>query len=346
MYGAIIGDTVGSIYEWNNLKSKDFPLFQKYCFPTDDSFLTVAVAKACLSWAEHKDLEQFRDELVIEFKRIGHLYPGKGYGGRFADWLWSDSYDPYNSCGNGSAMRVSPCAYAGSTLAEVEALAEASADVTHNHPDGIAGAKATAAAIYLARSGCSRKEIRTYISENYYPLNRTLREIRPTYRFKGTCKGTVPEAIEAFLESCSFEDAIRNAISLGGDSDTLACITGSIAEAYYGIPEKHRTAVKKFIKRDMREFEQETIRTFYKRFSDRFFEYWWCEMAKDEWLADDYYAQLHPLGVEERAIWKHYQNVPHKRRPVYGGRMPRSSADPAVVAIKGIWIPEKKEENV
>ncbi|MBQ9268953.1 MAG: ADP-ribosylglycohydrolase family protein [Oscillospiraceae bacterium] len=234
MYGAIIGDTIGSVYEFDNVKTKDFPLFSEYSSFTDDSVMTVAVAAALLRWK--KDGADLHSAMVEEMQGFGRLYPHpKGaYGGRFSQWLRSDDPRPYNSLGNGSAMRVSPCGLMAESLAEALELAAISAEVTHNHPEGIKGAQATAAAIYLARTGSSIPEIRAYISDNFYPLDRTLDEIRPDYSFDETCQGTVPEAITAFLESGSFEDAIRNAISLGGDSDTIGAITGAIAWAYYG----------------------------------------------------------------------------------------------------------------
>lgn len=265
MYGAMVGDTIGSIYEWSNIKTKKFPLFWHNCFPTDDSYMTIAVGIACMRYVEEcgRDLDAFRRQVIAEMHRLGSIYPHKGYGGGFKKWLLLESQEPYYSCGNGSAMRVSPCGWVCDTLEETLALAEASADVTHNHPEGIKGAKATAAAIFLARTGHSRAEIRAHIRENYYPLDKTLKEIRPVYVFDGTCQGTVPEAIEAFLESVSFEDAIRNAISLGGDSDTLAAITGSIAEAYYGVPKGIRDALQKFMDRDMRNYEIWDVERFY-----------------------------------------------------------------------------------
>jgi len=229
MLGAIIGDIVGSVYEWNNIKTKDFPLFSEKCFFTDDTVMTVAVADALLNGGT-------TDNFIDSMKKFGRLYPNSGYGGRFGSWVLSDEREPYNSWGNGSAMRVAPCGWFAKSLDEAETLAEKSAAVTHNHPEGIKGAQATAAAIYLARDGMKKDNIKDYIESKYkYDLSRTLDEIRPVYRFNETCQETVPEAIIAFLESSSFEDAIRNAISLGGDSDTLAAITGSIAEAYYGI---------------------------------------------------------------------------------------------------------------
>jgi len=232
MIGAIIGDIVGSVYEWNNIKTKDFPLFSPGCFFTDDTVMTLAIAEGLINGGSAEDF-------IAAIKKYGRLYPDSGYGGRFGSWLFSDDINPYNSWGNGSAMRVSPVAWAFDILSEVEKYAEISAAVTHNHPEGIKGAQATAAAIFLARKGKTKEEIKAYIENKYgYNLNRSIDEIRPNYRFNESCQETVPEAIIAFLESVDFEDAIRNAISLGGDSDTLAAITGSIAEAAYGIPKE------------------------------------------------------------------------------------------------------------
>lgn len=245
MLGAIIGDIVGSIYEWNNIKTKDFNLFSKKCFFTDDTVMTVAVADAIMNGGKSENY-------IESMKLWGKSYLNRGYGGAFYKWLISNSSEPYNSWGNGSAMRVSPCGWVAKLdipieegLKQTENLAKASAEVTHNHPEGIKGAQAAAAAIFYMRHGKSKnavkeyKEIlKDYIQNKYkYELQYTLDEIRPTYTFNESCQGTVPQAIISFLESKDFEDAIRNAISLGGDSDTLAAITGSIAEAAYGIPE-------------------------------------------------------------------------------------------------------------
>ena len=235
MLGAIVGDIVGSVYEWNNIKTKDFPMFSDKCFFTDDTVMTIAIAEGLMNGGA-------ADNFIDSMKNFGRMYPGSGYGARFNSWLFSDDRKPYNSWGNGSAMRVSPTGWFFGSLAETENAAEVSAAVTHNHPEGIKGALATAAAIFLARNNKSKIEIKTYIEEKYgYDLSRTLDEIRPVYHFNESCQETVPEAIIAFLESNDFEDAIRNAISLGGDSDTLAAITGSIAEAAYGIPEPIKT---------------------------------------------------------------------------------------------------------
>lgn len=235
MLGAIVGDIAGSRFEWNKIKSKEFELFTDECRPTDDSIMTLAIAKAILS-CDTMDTSRVSEKAIICMQGLGRRYPYAGYGRAFWQWLWQAEPRPYGSYGNGSAMRVSPCAYAADTLEEAEALARAVTEVTHNHTEGIRGALATTAAIFMALHGSSIAEIRDYINRNYYSMNFTLEEIRPKYRFDVSCQGSVPQAIMAFLESTSFEDAIRNAISLGGDSDTIGAITGSIAEAYYGIP--------------------------------------------------------------------------------------------------------------
>lgn len=233
MFGAIIGDIVGSAYEFCNIKTKDFPLFSPACDYTDDSLMTIAVGQALSTpW---EDMEALKKNFVQTMQAMGRAYPYPtgAYGGRFSAWLSSPDPQPYGSFGNGSAMRVSPCGLYAATLEEALTLAKASAEVTHNHPEGIKGAQATAAAIYLARTGSSKEEIRNYIRAYFYPLEETLEKIRPTYGFDESCQGTVPQAIQAFLESHTFDDAIRNAISLGGDSDTLGAITGSMAWNYY-----------------------------------------------------------------------------------------------------------------
>lgn len=238
MIGAIIGDIVGSVYERDNIKSKDFELFKPYCRPTDDSMMTLAIMNALLLC--NGDYSALGDKAIECMQYIGRKQPFAGYGGGFKRWLFTQEPKPYNSFGNGSAMRVSGCAYAGKSLEEVKALSKAVTEVTHNHPEGLKGAEATAVAIFLAKNKYSIDEIRSYINENYYKLDFTIDEIRDDYTFDVTCQGSVPQAIEAFLESTSFEDAIRTAISIGGDSDTIAAITGSIAGAYYGIPESIR----------------------------------------------------------------------------------------------------------
>ena len=245
MLGAIIGDTVGSVYEFNNIKTVNFPLFSAKSNYTDDSIMTMAVADWLL-----KDPSHGMDALEASFISFARKYPCPmgGYGGGFNRWLFfpeelgdygsrdfkPGTRHPYNSWGNGSAMRASANGWMFDTLEETEHVAGLSAAITHNHPEGIKGAQSTAAAIFMARNGSSKEEIRCYITEKYgYNLNRTCDEIRPVYGWDGSCQGTVPEAMVAFFDSTDFESAIRLAVSLGGDSDTLACITGGIAEAFY-----------------------------------------------------------------------------------------------------------------
>ena len=225
MLGAIAGDVIGSVHEFLGEKTTDFPLFVERSRFTDDTVLTVAVADCLLTGSSYVD----------KFHEYTRAYPDRCYGGGFHRWVLSGSRDPYNSWGNGSAMRVSPVAYAFETLKEVLEEAKKSAEVTHSHPEGIRGAQATAAAVFLGRQRESKDRIREAIQGRFgYDLDRPLDDIRPDYEFNESCQGTVPEAITAFLESESYEDAIRLAISLGGDADTLACITGGIAEAFYG----------------------------------------------------------------------------------------------------------------
>lgn len=230
--GAIAGDIIGSTRENHPIKTKDFELFPQWSTFTDDTIMTLAVAK----WlCEDKDSQ---DVLVKNLQMFGNRYPGGGYGGRFHHWLAEENPKPYGSWANGSAMRVSPCAWVADTLEEAQDLARKSAIVTHNHPEGIKGALATSDAIYLARVGATKEEIKDHIEIRYeYDLSRSLDEIRPVYKFDISCAGSVPESIISFLEAEDFEDAIRNAISLGGDSDTQAAIAGSIASAYWDIPE-------------------------------------------------------------------------------------------------------------
>lgn len=240
MTGAIAGDIIGSVYEFDNIKTTDFPLFTNESDYTDDTIMTVAVADWLLKGGD----------LAKVMQRYGreYPYPTGGYGGRFSGWLREKDPQPYNSWGNGSAMRVSAVGWMFDSLEKTLEVAKETAVVTHNHPEGIKGAQATAAAIYLARTGKSKQDIKQYIETTFsYDLGRTCDEIRPFYRFNESCQGTVPEAIIAFLDSSGFENAIRLAVSLGGDSDTLACITGGIAEAFYGIPEDIKLEVKKRI---------------------------------------------------------------------------------------------------
>lgn len=236
MFGAIVGDVIGSRFEGRNNKSKEFDLFHPTCRFTDDSVMTAAVAASFLGLNEpFDDLEK---ALVLNMKDFGKLYPRAGYGPQFKKWIESKDSEPYNSFGNGSAMRVSACGHVGKSLEETLTLAERVASVTHNHPEGIKGAQAVAGAIFLARTGKNKEEIRQFVTDNFYNLDFTLDAIRPSYQFDSSCQGSVPQAIVAFLEADDFEDAIRNAVSLGGDSDTLAAIAGSIAEPFFGIPEE------------------------------------------------------------------------------------------------------------
>jgi len=243
--GAIVGDIVGSRFEWNNIKTKEFDFLTYRCEVTDDSVMTLAVAKSLL--VSNGVYDKLGDITVRYMQEIGRPYPNCGYGGMFRQWMYSDNPKPYNSFGNGAAMRVSACGFVGKTLDEVKLLSQKVTEVTHNHPEGIKGAEATAVCVFLARTGKSILEIRDYINENYYPMNFTLDKIRDSYQFNETCQETVPQAIMAFIESTGFEDAIRNAVSIGGDSDTLAAITGGIAEAYYGIPTNIRKHALTFL---------------------------------------------------------------------------------------------------
>jgi len=258
-YGALIGDMVGSVYEFANIKTKDFPLWDKTCFATDDSIMTLAIAKAFMDAVDDGTFDVRTDDAWIAafrdaMREVGQPHPYCGYGGRFLDWMYSDDPQPYESCGNGSAMRVSPVGWFARSIEECERLARLTAEPTHNHPDGIAGAQATAGAVFLARNGASKDEIKAYV-EKYYKIGFTLDEIRPEYHFghlEALCKGTVPYAVEAFLESTGFEDCIRNTISIGGDSDTLAAISGSIAEAFYGEPTVFYSTVVGHLDSDLR----------------------------------------------------------------------------------------------
>lgn len=234
MLGAIIGDIVGSIYEFNNIKTKEFEFWSKDAFFTDDTVMTCAIYRAIKEYKE-KPSVNLEKEVVSWMQLLGRLYPDCSYGGNFSVWIRSNNPIPYGSYGNGSAMRVSAAGFLANTLVEAELLGEITAKVTHNHMYGIAGAVSVSKAIFLARSGCTKKYIKDILSKTWN-LNFTLEEIRKNYSFNETCQGTVPEAIVCFLEGNNFEDTIRNAISIGGDSDTLAAIAGSIAEAYYGVP--------------------------------------------------------------------------------------------------------------
>ena len=250
MLGAIIGDVVGSIYEFHNIKSKDFAFFGIGCKYTDDTVMTVAVADALLT-SGTENTDAFKSVLVDKMHYHTRRHLLCGFGSRFSSWVLRGKRDPYNSLGNGSAMRVSPVAYCASTLDDVLCLAKASAEVTHNHPDGIKGAEAIAGLIFLARIGKSKSELKAF-AQKYFDLSFTLDSIRPTYTYDMTTQGSVPHSIVAFLESESFEDAIRNAVSIGGDSDTIAAITGSIAEAYYGIDDALKQKALEYLDDDFK----------------------------------------------------------------------------------------------
>lgn len=254
MLGAIAGDVVGSIYERYGIKSTEFPLFDWRCRFTDDSVLTVAVADVLLTGGEYAST--FRDYF--------HRYPQAGYGESFIRWARTPVPKPYGSYGNGSAMRVSPVGWAFNEMESVLAEARKSAEVTHDHPEGIKGAQAVAAAVFLARRGASKDEIREYVEGQFgYNLTQSLAEIRPTYTFDVSCQGSVPQALVAFLESEDFESAVRNAVSLGGDSDTQACIAGSVAEAFYG-------AVPGFIREEVLGRLDDRLRGVVAKFEERF----------------------------------------------------------------------------
>ncbi len=255
MYGAIAGDMIGSIYEFHPIKDENFPLWNTRCFFTDDTVLTAAVACAIMTDGDY----------ACAIRQFALRYPHAGYGGFFKRWIHSDEMGPYNSFGNGSAMRVSPVGWAFDTEVDVLLEAERSAAVTHNHPEGIKGAQSVALAILRARQGVGKEDIRKEMTERFgYNLSRTLAEIRPGYRFDETCQGSVPEALTAFFESNSLEDAIRKAISLGGDADTLACITGGLAEAYYGpLTPEMLSGVKQRLSPDLLRVMEE----FYQKYS-------------------------------------------------------------------------------
>lgn len=253
MIGAIAGDIAGSVYEARPMKSKAFDFFAPESRFTDDSVLTAAVADAILHQGDYADC----------FHRYFHRYPDAGFGGSFFQWARLRSRQPYYSFGNGSAMRVSPVGFAFDTLDEVLSQAKKTAAVTHNHPEGIKGAQATAAAVFLARTGSEKAEIKAFVTERFgYDLDRSLEAIRPVYRFDVSCQGSVPESILAFLAASDYEDAVRNAVSLGGDADTMAAIAGGIAEACYGVPDNIKDEAMARLDDDLRA----VVRAFYARF--------------------------------------------------------------------------------
>ena len=262
MLGAIIGDIVGSIYEFDNIKTKDFEFFDRECFFTDDTVMSVAVGEALLDMHPTDKEDEIEAKLVTSMKKWGREYPDAGYGGHFSYWLRTDDTQPYNSYGNGSAMRVAAAGWLYDDMFTTRYMARLTSAVTHNHPEGIKEAEATAAAIFLARNGASKQEIREYIQKEFsYALNFTCDEIRPTYYFNETCMDTVPQSIVAFLDGESFEDVIRTGVSIGGDTDTLCAIAGSVAEAYYGIPKDIGETAKSFLTEDL----LEVVEKFYNK---------------------------------------------------------------------------------
>lgn len=265
MLGAIIGDIVGSRYEFHNIKTKQFPLFGDGCYTTDDSIMTTAVAECCLK-------KYSREEIIDTLKKWGKRYPDAGYGGKFLTWVLTGDRLPYYSYGNGAAMRVSACGWFGNTEEEVKALSKAVTEVTHNHPEGLKGAEVTAMCVYYARMGRSKKFIRNYV-EQYYDLNFSYEDLRRTYvHAEEICQNTVPQAIYCFLISNSFEDCLRTTISIGGDCDTTAAISCAIAEAHYhGIPKQIVKQASQYVGMDV----AETIKQCYSALNIN-----WADYAK------------------------------------------------------------------
>ena len=262
MLGAIIGDICGSSYEFDPIKTKDFDMFPRDASVTDDSVMTAAVAEVLLSLSGDESDDEIKDMLVSSMQSWGRRYPNAGYGGRFLRWLFKRNPEPYNSYGNGSAMRVSPAGWLYDTLDETRRMARLTSVVTHDHPEGIKGAEAVASAIYLARCGEDKSRIKEYLEQEFnYDLSRSADDIRPTYSFDVTCQGSVPESIICYLESDGLEDTVRTAISLGGDADTMAAIAGSIAEAEYGVEANLADMAYAYIPDDM----LEVVTAFYRR---------------------------------------------------------------------------------
>ena len=265
MYGVILGDSIGAPYEFHGIKTTKFKLFSNLTHFTDDTVMTIAVCEGLLNAGLHSDRKIIEENLTVSCQKWGRKYPDAGYGGRFRKWLKEEDPKPYNSWGNGSAMRVASIGWLYEDLGRTREVARWSAEITHNHPEGIKGAESTAAAIWMARNGRTKKEIKDYIEEKYgYDLSRTCDEIRETYQYEVSCQKSVPESIIAFLEGKDFEDTVRLAISFAGDADTQACIAGSIAEAYYGIPEwimkKGRDLITPDMKEVIKKFEKFRIK--------------------------------------------------------------------------------------
>lgn len=264
MYGAIAGDIIGSETEFDPIKTKDFELFTSLCGFTDDTVMTVALMEALLECGRNPGREKFEARFVASMQSWGRRYPGAGYGGTFYDWIFAKDPAPYNSWGNGSAMRVSPAGWWCDSLEDTLRLATWSAEVTHNHPEGIKGAKSVAASIFLARTGHSKEDIKEYVTSSFgYDLDTPLEVIRPSYRFDVSCQGSVPQSIRCFLEGTGYVDTVRNAVSLGGDSDTMGAISGSIAEAFWGVPQDIVSSAGAFLTSGM----IKTIDAFYREIS-------------------------------------------------------------------------------
>ncbi len=321
MLGAIFGDIVGSHYEFDPTKNYDFQLLHEDSRPTDDTVMTLAVAKALMD-TYGKDDDTIRRAVVKEMQRLGRKYHNAGYGGTFYHWLDNPEPKPYNSYGNGSGMRVSAVGWLYPSLGQTLNMAKLTADVTHNHPEGIKGAQAIAAGMYLARTGHDKDFIKEYIANTFrYDLDRTLDDIRPTYEFDVTCQGSVPEAIIAFLESDSYEDAIRKAVSLGGDADTQGCMAGALAEAFYGdVPQPFRQEALERLPKDLREIAE--------RFEE--FRKDLCKASGVHWIDGgheliDGVPQLLHLRLERTPPAEpahHLQEQLHERLPLYAGTAP------------------------
>lgn len=308
MLGAIFGDIVGSVYEGHNTHDYNFQLLSPWSRPTDDSVMTIAVAKALMETYGQDD-DTIRAALVAEMQSFGRRYPYAGYGGKFRRWLVSENPEPYQSFGNGSGMRVSAAGWLYRTLDETLHAAQLTAEVTHNHPEGIKGAQAIAAGIFLARAGADKEQIINYIANKFgYNLFRTLDEIRPDYGFDATCQGSVPEAIIAFYEGVDYEDVIRKAVSLGGDSDTIACMAGAIAEAYYGMPEEYRKEALSRLDKPMRDVAH-SFRSFYRKHSGKPIDGWQDQIAPQ---FDDPFLGYNPQL--EQCIDAFYEDSSDKNR--------------------------------
>lgn len=261
LWGAIFGDIVGSVYEFDNIKTKEFSLFSEHGFITDDTCMTIAVADSLLKWKHGGgDLQALA---IKSMRDIGRCFPNMGYGFRFARWLDSDENEPYDSWGNGAAMRVSAAGWVGQSISEVKRLSYMVTAVSHDHIEGIKGAEATAVSVFLSRMGRDKSDIAKYITENYYDWCPSVSELQENYEWDGSCQGSVPQALQCFIESTDFADAIRNAISIRGDSDTIAAITGAVAGAYYGVPDEIKAAARKYVPDELLEivdrFEGGTI---------------------------------------------------------------------------------------